>query len=59
MKNTDAKSASTESATISDAEMATVLANSSWAKMERDAKNFAAMQEVREENCCQDRRVRR
>ena len=55
MKNDNAQSASTDSAPISDAEMSAVLANSNWARMERAAKNFAAIQEVREENCCQDR----
>jgi hypothetical protein len=42
MKNDDANSASTESASISDAEMAAVLANSSWERMERDANNVAS-----------------
>jgi hypothetical protein len=48
----DAKTdpASTGSAPISDAEMAAVLANSSWAKMEREAGNACAFQEFREEN---------
>jgi hypothetical protein len=57
MKNADAESASTESTPVSDAEMADVLANSSWAKMERDAKRFAAnsTQESWKENCRQDR----
>jgi hypothetical protein len=42
MKNTNAKSASAKSNVISDAKMAAVLANSNWAKMERDAKKVAA-----------------
>jgi hypothetical protein len=37
MNNANAKSASTKSTTISDAEMVSALANSNWAKMERDA----------------------
>jgi hypothetical protein len=57
MKNANAQSASTGSAPISDAEMAAALANSNWAKMECEAKKFAAntTQEVCEEICCQDR----
>jgi len=42
MNNANAKSASTKSTTISDAEMASVLGNSNWAKMERCATNAAA-----------------
>jgi hypothetical protein len=57
MKDFNAKTASPESAPISDAEMAAVLANSSWAMMEREAKNVAASitQEVCEEDSRQDR----
>jgi hypothetical protein len=42
MKNANAKSASAKSTVISDACLASVLKNSNWAKMERDAKNVAA-----------------
>jgi hypothetical protein len=39
MKKAKAKSASTQPDVISDAELAEVLANSNWAKMERAAQN--------------------
>ncbi len=54
---TATEAASTEFTPVSDAEMADVLANSNWAKMEREAKKFAATtaQEACEENCRQDR----
>jgi len=42
MKNANAKSASAKTTVISDAKLASVLKNSNWAKMERDAKNVAA-----------------
>jgi hypothetical protein len=45
MKKSNAQSAN-ESASISDAEMAAVLANPHWAKMEFEATNFAAVKKV-------------
>jgi hypothetical protein len=50
MKKSNAQSASTESAPISDAELAAVLANSNWEEMERETQNVAAVIEVCEEN---------
>jgi len=52
MKNANDEVNPNESARISDAEMAAALANSPWAKMERDAKKIAATDE---EDWCQDR----
>ncbi len=41
MTNASANSVSAKSAAISDAQMASVLSKSNWAKMERDAKRVA------------------
>jgi hypothetical protein len=55
VKNTNDEVNSTGSAPISDAEMAAALANSPWAKMERDAKNVVAIDGFREEDWRQER----
>jgi hypothetical protein len=55
MKCSNAQSAYAESTPISDAEMFAVLANSSWARMESEARNAAATFEGYEEDFDQDR----
>lgn len=40
---------------LSDAEMAAALANSPWAVMERESRNFATLGEVLEEYWAQER----
>jgi hypothetical protein len=50
MKNANAEVAATEFAPLSDAEIAAALADSPWAKMERDAKHIAAAEEPLEED---------